>query len=60
MLILFKGHLRLVNALATYLGKVCDMKAIDPLSEILITPGTDYAMYLAVLEPLSEGDEVKI
>lgn len=52
-----QGHLRLVNALsATYSPRL--NKVIDPLTEILITPGAQGALFIACQAFLNPRDEV--
>lgn len=54
----FKGHIRLVNAIANVYGRLLNHE-INPMNEVLITVGAYNALFYAVFGLISEGDEVR-
>lgn len=58
-IMIFQGHVRLVQALSTLYSKLAERK-IDPFTEILVTSGAYEALYAAIQGHVDEGDEVII
>lgn len=58
-LMIFQGHVRLVQALSTLYSKLVERK-IDPFTEILVTSGAYEALYAAIQGHVDDGDEVII
>lgn len=56
---LFKGHVRLVNALSKLYSNLIG-RSINPTSEILVTVGAYEALYCAIQGHLEPGDEAII
>lgn len=54
-----QGHKRLLNALATFYGKILD-REIDSFNEVLVTIGAHEALFTAILANVDDDDEVII